>query len=164
MEHKYTFINAVNSTKLYRELQESFVADRLQHLNVDGEEVTVYTTESLSSQEESNLEDIIMAHITTDVYAQIETAIKKASEFGQKLIMDFAVENVMMGISQAGKTKEVLAFLTPVKIAVDTGSLYAALEELNTLQATTLPAELSPFVTEARLQAMIDKIEKYLGV
>jgi hypothetical protein len=77
-------------------------------------------------------------------------------------MVEFASENVMMGITQAGKTKEVANYLTDVARHIQTGSLYEVINEIDRLKIEGLPQDLSPFITETRLDRFKQKILDYL--
>lgn len=163
MANKYDFVNPVNTTKLMAEIKATSIGVKIDFVNSDGDNISVFTKEPLTTQEQVDLQAVVDAHVTLDQMALIQNSIKGAIEYGGKLMLEFAAENVAMGISQAGKTKEVLQYLHPVKTALDTGSLYAAMDEVDDLLAAGLPAELAPFITEARLLLFKSKIDDYLG-
>ena len=64
---------------------------------------------------------------TQDQLEVVKAAIARAMAFGQGLVTEFAAENVMLGITQDGKTGEVLNKMAPVMTAVQSGSLYEAI-------------------------------------
>lgn len=94
----------------------------------------------------------------------IQSKIDGAIAFGQKIILDALIENVAMGITQAGKTREVSDYLGQLQRYLREGSLYAAIEEIDDLIANTIPSELAPFVTEARLLNAKSKIVTYVTI
>jgi hypothetical protein len=55
--------------------------------------------------------------------------VSDAIKFGTKLIIDAAVENIAMGITQSGKTKAVSDYLRSVQSYLREGSLHAAIAE-----------------------------------
>lgn len=87
--------------------------------------------------------------------------INEARIFGMDLIVNFATENVLLGITQMGMTGQVRKATAEVVSALNTGSLYDAITE-----ARAIPAEDkdSRFVTNARLLSFINKIEAHLGI
>jgi hypothetical protein len=69
-----------------------------------------------------------------------------------------------MGITQAGKTRSVADYLKNVMFYGQSGSLYEVLAEINTFESEGYPSDLSPFVTQARMELFKQKIEDYLGI
>jgi len=65
----------------------------------------------------------------------VQTMIGQAREFGTKVILEYAAENVLLGITQAGKTKQVQDALIKVVFALLTGSLYLACTEIKAIPA-----------------------------
>jgi hypothetical protein len=90
--------------------------------------------------------------------------VERAKVFGDSIAKEFKTENVLMGITQAGKTVAVTKYMHWIEHHTLAGSLYAALEEIATKQAEGLPSDLSPFVTDERLTAFKNKIKVYLGI
>ncbi len=84
--------------------------------------------------------------------------VSNAISYFKEVQIEFAAENITMGITQTGKTKDVSDYLAPVLRYGQTGSLYEVVNEINSLIAATVPADLSPFVTVARLEAFRDNI------
>lgn len=93
----------------------------------------------------------------------ISGKINEASSFGRALILDAAVENVEMGVTQAGKTMLVADYCADVQRYLESGSLYAAMAKIDLLIAAGVPENLAPFITEARLQAYKTKIQEFLA-
>lgn len=92
----------------------------------------------------------------------ISGKINEASAFGRALILDFAVENVQMGVTQAGKTRNVADYLSNLQRYVESGSLYAAVAEIDSLVNATVPSNLAPFVTSERLLTYKARIVAFL--
>lgn len=93
----------------------------------------------------------------------VKQSIEGAIKFGQAMLVDFATENVLLGITQLGKTKEVSDYLADVTRYIQTGSLYEVINEIDRLIAAGLPVELEPFITESRLLLFKQKIVDYLS-
>ncbi len=68
-----------------------------------------------------------------------------------------------MGITQEGKTGAVADYLQKLNYYISTASLHQAISEIDTLISNTVPVELDPFVTEARLLEYKAKIQEYLS-
>lgn len=106
-------------------------------------------------------QDLKQQLATQDQLEAVKAAVAKAMSFGQGLVTEFAAENVMLGITQDGKTGEVLDKMAPVMTAVQSGSLYEAIARA---KAITPDQYDSKYVTHDRLYAFINKIEAYLGI
>lgn len=89
--------------------------------------------------------------------------ISNAIAFGHELMLKFSAELVLMGILQANKSKQVNDYLINIERYLRTGSLYVAIEELQSLINITPPESLAPFVTSDRLQSYKSQIETYLN-
>ena len=103
------------------------------------------------------------AQATVDIYTQL---VQNAITFGQALIVQFATQNVMAGITQAGKTQAVLTYSSDLYTYLTTGSLYVALSEIETMIADTSDEKvaLAPFISNAILYGYLNQIQLYLGV
>jgi hypothetical protein len=118
-----------------------------------------------SSVEQSiNLMGVTPAAPTpTQVYTGVVNA---AMVFGQNLVVQYSVENILSGITQAGQTIPVATYLQVVSYYLNSGSLYAALTEIATLIADTssTKAALSPYVTNNILYNYLNQIQTYLNL
>jgi len=94
----------------------------------------------------------------------VDKSISRAQLFGDTLIQQFAVENVLLGITQAGKTRAVSDYLVKLLTYLETGSLYAAIEQIDALINDGLDSNLSPFVTADRMTSYKNQIQDYLGI
>lgn len=90
--------------------------------------------------------------------------INDAIGFGNEMIVQASVENVLLGITQAGKTKDVSDYLSNMQQYLRAGSLYAAIDEINSLMSQDIPSSISPFITLARLTSYKNKIQTYLEI
>lgn len=98
----------------------------------------------------------------TAVEIVVKEKIENAIIFYNNLMVDFATENVLMGITQLGKTKEVADYLQNVMRYGQSGSLYEVINEVDSLILAGIPVGLSPFVTEQRLNDMKAQVSAYL--
>lgn len=94
-------------------------------------------------------------------YLKVQEVIEDAIIQGDKLLVEFAAENVLLGITQAGKTSEVMEKLASVNDAISTGSLYEAISRIKAIPVEDYD---TTFITQARLLTFIHKIEQYLGM
>lgn len=100
--------------------------------------------------------------ITQELQNQaVQDAVKKAIDFGQKVLVQFSSENIQLGITQAGMTKQVRQVMSEVISALSTGSLYDAIDEA---KAIPLESKDATFVTDARLLKYVNMVESYLEI
>lgn len=95
--------------------------------------------------------------VNADVHA--DRKVKKAIKAVNSLINKFCAENMVLGITQANKTKLLADAFKDVIYYSQTGSLY---ECLYSLEAITVTPEMSPFLTASRKQELKDKINNIL--
>jgi hypothetical protein len=103
------------------------------------------------------------AENTVEIYT---TLVQNAITFGNALIVQFATQNVMAGITQAGQTQAVLAYAGLLYTYLSTGSLYVAIAEIETMIADTSSTKtaLAPFITNNVLYSYLNQIQGYLGL
>ncbi len=95
-----------------------------------------------------------------------EAAIQAAMQFGQNLILEFAAANVLAGITQAGQTQAVLDYTSNLTTCLTTGSLYAAIGDIEAMisDTSTTKANLSPFITNNILYNYLNQVQTYMGL
>jgi hypothetical protein len=94
-----------------------------------------------------------------DLATQI--AVKAAIDFGSQLLVDFASENIILGITADNMTKTVRQNMSEIILALQTGSLYDAIDEIDAIPAESKDGK---YITDARLQEYRDKITNFLGI
>lgn len=112
--------------------------------------------ESLTEQTESELTQYELSQ-------NVKNIVAGAMHFGNELMVEFAAENVMMGITQTGKTKAVADYLADATRYLISGSLYEVVNEVDRLLAEGIPQELAPYVTVERMTGFKQKILGFLG-
>lgn len=97
---------------------------------------------------------------------QVSLAIGEAMSFGTQVLNEFATQNVLGGITQAGLTQSVMDYCHDLTHCLITGSLYNAISEVKIMIADTssTKAGLSPFITNNVLYVYLNKLQVYLGV
>lgn len=89
------------------------------------------------------------------------SAIRRAVAFGNQLVEDFSVENVVLGITVDMMTGPVLTKMSPVSDALRSGSLHEAISRLKSIPAQDKDVK---YITDVRLLDAVNKIETFLGV
>jgi hypothetical protein len=87
---------------------------------------------------------------------QIKAAILGAMKFGQDLMADYGVKNVLRNYNTA-QTRQISADLTIIQTLLLSGSLYSALEEILAFAPTNL-------ILEEDIAEFATKIRNYLGI
>ena len=168
----------INCEKLEYDILESDIENTFSYLlKENGNGVIAFETE-LSESDESALGSLVSnhAHITT-AESLLNYLLGSVFPFTRDLIAEFAAENIAMGVTQTGKTADILGLfekkytlsgvLHPVslKASFDTGSLYVSTAIIEHVRDNPTEFDgLSPYVTDTRLLAMKNKIEFFLGI
>ncbi len=84
-------------------------------------------------------------------YNAYQAVVQQAQAAWAGMVLQFATENVCMGITQSGKTQLIAEALQQVNSYGSTGSLWLAYTALSNVQITP---EMAPFLTQARLEYM----------
>jgi uncharacterized protein with gpF-like domain len=148
----------VNLEKLQDELAAVVAVEGLSYAHPT---LTVHFSEEPTEEQVDEVRDIVESHDPVRPSDIVKTIIENAMQFGNTLVVQFATENVLLGITQAGMTGPVRKIMAESIMALQTGSLYDAITELR-----AIPAESKDpvFITDARLLSAINKIELYLGI
>jgi hypothetical protein len=150
----------------------------VSHIETNGDVLDIHFTAALAQNEQDTLAATVAAHTGKTSAEQLADYLNSTVHpFCEDLINTFAAENISMGVTQAGKTAHLLGLFTKkypipseslgisLKACFDSGSLYAARDVIQYVRDN--PSEfdgLSPFVTDARLLSMKNKIETFLGL
>lgn len=108
----------------------------------------------MSSEEKTVIDQLELPLLVKDT-------VSRAVAFGNNMIIDFATENVLLGITQLGLTMHVRKVTADVTNALITGSLYDAITEMKKFTEE----DMDPIIlTPARILAFRNKIEDHLGI
>ena len=124
----------------------------LQRVNTLGTTIVLRTTDGYE----------VYTPPLSDPLLPYKTIIENAIEYFNEVMVEFAAENITLGITVAGKTKDVADYLQNILRYGQSGSLYEVIAEVDVLKLAGIPANLSPFVTDARLDAFKQKFVDYL--
>jgi hypothetical protein len=102
-----------------------------------------------------------VAYATNAAAAHYQAAAAAAISFGQKMMAQFAGQNLQLGITAAGKTKTVRQAMQEVTNCLLTGSLIEAISEIKALPQASYD---STFITAARLLAACNQLETFCGL
>lgn len=144
-QHKYGGPWGDPNQTTHVELPEGILPEAAEAIIVDGEIVI----EENVAKKQASLE------------AKRDARTLAAMAAGKALMEEFILENVKLGITQAGKTRDVRLALREVKDCLETGSLYDAMDEIRAIPEA---AKDETFVSDARLLTFLNKIEAILAL
>jgi len=130
--------------------------------NQKGDVVTLIYDSDLTEQQVATILVAEANYVDNDPFQYIlDNVIRPARAFGQQVMDEFIAENVLLGITQSGKTNSVRKLMVEVQGALACGSLYDAIYE-----ARQIPVESRDpvFVSAARILQFINRLEGYLGI
>ena len=157
---KLTYQKESNVEKLTSEIYLAGIT--WVYVSQEGSTVSVYSDYNLTSEQITTIDSLVNSHNSARTLNQIVyDKVSSARAYGDKLITDFAAENVAMGITQLGLTNHVRKALSEVTSCLVTGSLYDAVTEIKLLNPNTFDNYI---LTPSRLLVFRNKIETYLGV
>ena len=172
---QYDFTKTINSDKLKVEISAAGLSAP-SSINTNGTAVSIIYASDLSSENQTTLSTTVTNHVAQTTAEYLRKYLDgTVYPFTQGLIATFAAENIAMGVTQAGKADDLLGLfghhfdigsMYPVslKSAFDTGSLYVSLVIIQHWRDNPSVYDgLSPFVTDARLLTLKNRIETFLG-
>lgn len=163
-----------NIAKLNNELK----ADNIKYdsLTVRGDSLYVNYTSALSQAEVDSASSIVNNFVEISVKDQTKGyLLADVDEFITDLEADFAAENMLLGITQAGKTGAILGIMSErITLAGETRafslldtfrtkSLFESIRIIDYLVANMATYEEAPFVTADRLNGFKTKILEFLS-
>lgn len=156
----YTYYKLVKADRLQTEIINSGLTT-INHIETVGTDVMIFFTEDLTSPQVSTLNSIVATHQPVLVQEVVETSIRNAIKFGEKMLVTYAAENIMLGITQDGMTGTVIDRLGSVIVCLQSGSLYDVIARIK-----AIPVEHydSKYITAVRLLSFVNKVEDYLGL
>jgi hypothetical protein len=169
MDYSYNVLNDITSQVLHEEtlhneiVNNQVITQAFNGIARSGNDFRAIFETALSTEEKNELDAIVLAH-TGSILPIYEGIVQRAIDFFHNAMIIFAAENITMGITQAGKTKDVADYLQDIMRYGQSGSLYEVITAINELEAIGHPTDLAPFVTTERMALFKGKIEVYLGL
>jgi len=97
-----------------------------------------------------------LSNKTVPIQTIVERKIINAQVFGNSIILEFAAENVLLGYDLTD-IKNIIVLTSKVLAALQTGSLYVALDELELV-------EENAYISQERKTKYRNKLQSYLGI
>ena len=162
------FTKTILPAKLHEELLASAAGSIFDGVIYSGDDtkVTVLLSQEPNLTEDTAITDIINAHVATPTLHStlVDYLGKDVYGFVKQLTLDFAAENIELGITQLGKTKKVADELQQMYYYLSVFSLYEAIQEIERLKVVGFDPADAPFLTDARMDTFKAKIEAFLGI
>lgn len=156
---RYSYTKVVNTDKLEAEIKITGLPYcYLETVGVD--KLYVWMNEELSSTQESILTSVVQNHTTSMTVSPAELIKQKiiaAMAFGRELIAEYGATNVLAGYS-IEEIQEIMDKTARVQVALNTGSLYVALAELDAVEID------GSIITEEKMEIFRHKIQDYLQI
>jgi hypothetical protein len=149
---EYKFTKQIDSDLLHSQLS---IITGFQGLNISDLEVTCLFNNELKGDDLTLLVNIMEAHNSVDPVVVVTKKVQRAKIRFENLANDFSTENILMGITVAGKTKLIADTLRDVSYYGTSGSLY---EVLTSIDSIVLTEAMAPFLTTERVAAFRAKV------
>lgn len=155
MSKEYIYVKTVNPSVLDESLNATELKPLIELVAVTGNVIKITTSRDLSRTELATLQSVIVKHNPAEAIAKQK--MMDAIAFGQSIVLEVSVENVMLKFD----TNQVLGMLVKfanIKAMLESGSLYTA---LMSMQAIKPDPVLMP---QARIDKYVNKVKNYLGI
>ena len=153
----YNFSKTYNINKLMDEI----VAAEIPIIGADlisSTSFTINTSSPLSVEQAQALTNIVNAHVAAATMQEIVTdKILDAMRFGRSIIASYGASNVLSGYSIT-QIQYIMQATSSVQVALNTGSLYVAIAELNRI----IPDGI--IITAPKITTVRNQIEDYLKI
>lgn len=144
----------VNVNKLISELSVVFIVQAVFQYN---DYIDIVFQNELNDAQQQEVAQIVERHTPTPLVDEIlYQKLSQAMGFGQKLILEFGVENIKLGVT-SHQVKSIISKTQSILSLLNTGALTTALQELMVLPADDI-------LTEERILKYINKIREFLAL
>lgn len=153
----YTFVKNVAQSILREQLFATPIGSMIVSVSSQGTVVTIITSQPLNENQTAILYNTVNSHTPPPQnFAAVQTRVQQAIQFGQSLMLNYATQNIMRGIT-VEQVDAVADKLSSVQMLLNTGSLYAALNQIENLQ----PDE---WIRQQDIDYFTQQIRNFLGI
>lgn len=118
----------------------------------------VNTAQQLTNAQQNSLNQVVASHSAlSTIQDQVASKIMAARDFGVRLIAQYGAQNVLSGYS-IEQIQDIMTRTAKVQAALNTGSLYVAISELNAIELD------DTIITAAKIKVFRNQIEDYLQI
>lgn len=156
-------MNSYPYTKLYNldALVNQIAAANIPMISMDLISTTqfvVNTANALTNDQIAVLNAVVASHVsTTNLQDMVTAKIVAARDFGMNLIAQYGAQNVLSGYN-ISQIQDIMNRTAKVQNALNTGSLYVAITELNAIQTD------DSIITADKIKSFRNLIEDYLQI
>lgn len=155
--YSYSFDKTYNLDKLTKEIDAAHIPMISMDL-ISSSNFIVNTAVQLSNAQQLALNQVVASHVSaSNIVDVVAGKIMEARTFGIKIIMNYGAQNILAGYP-VSIIQEIMIRTAKVQGALNTGSLYVAINEINAI----VPDD--SIITVAKLAAVRNQIEDYLGI
>lgn len=162
------FTKTILPAKLHEEIKESAAGSIFEGINysVKTAKVCIILNQTPNAIEDQAITDAVNAHSPSPTLHStlVDYLGKDVEGFVKNLMLDFAADNIELGITQLGKTKIVADAMRDMHYYLTVFSLYEALAEIERMKTAGFDPADAPFLTNARMDEFKAKIEAFLGI
>jgi hypothetical protein len=173
--YQLPFVKTINNiAKLDTDLKT--LEPKYVNCTIRGDNLTVNFESILVQGEIDAVSNLINTFVETSLHDQVVDALKNPyTRFVDQLMFDIAAENMLMGITQLGKTADFVGLLenpvtlpgkpypTSLYTALRINALTVAMDILDYYMADMATYEIAPFVTTERFTAIKATISNFEG-
>lgn len=153
----YSFNKAYSLEKLNLEIAAAGIPMISMDLISDTHFV-VNCANQLTNAQQAALNQVVASHVVlTDMVTIVQNKILAARSFGTRLIAQYGATNVLSGYS-VDQIQDIMIRTQKVQSALNTGSLYVAISELNLIETD------ETIITIAKIKNFRNQIEDYLQI
>lgn len=153
----YTFHKAYTLNKLTEEIAAAGIPMMSLDLT-SSTEFTVNVAQQLTNAQQAALNQVVGAHAAISTLQEsVAAKIMAARDFGVRLIAQYGAQNVLSGYT-VEQIQEIMIRTAKVQSALNTGSLYVAISELNSIELD------DSIITAPKIKVFRNQIEDYLQI
>jgi hypothetical protein len=155
--YSYSYNKEYNLEKLNLEIAAAGIPMMSMDL-ISNTHFVVNTAVQLSNNQQAVLNQVVASHVPISTLLDtVANRILAARSFGTRVIARYGAANVLAGYS-IEQIQEITIKTAKVQAALNTGSLYVAITEINNIQPDGV------LITTEKLKAVRNEIEDYLQI
>lgn len=154
----FTYIKSnADYDTLKRAIFDAGLIPPVDNIDISGVVLTIACSRDLTKREEDILYKTITSYNpTSPLEKKIQSRISSAMDFGKQIMVEFAAQNVMRGIT-IDQVNKITNKFAHIQLLLLNGSLYSALQEIQNLKP-------DDWVRQQDIDTFVKKIKTFLGI